>query len=160
MLTFYSNKMKITVLATVVVFGLISCTEKTETKVESTSSIAGTWSLVSSKVITKGDTVSTFPVKGQEMIKIFNDDTFAFFKHDLSGGKGEAAIFDAGAGTYTLKDGDYSEHLAYCNYRDWENRDFQFKLRVQNDSLIQTGIEKIDSLNINQEIVEIYVKKK
>jgi len=26
--------------------------------------------------------------------------------------------------------------------------------------LIQTGIEKIDSLNINQEIIEIYVKKK
>lgn len=152
--------MRISLLASALAIGLISCNEKTETKVVTAPSIAGTWSLVSSKVITKGDTVSTFPVKGQEMIKIFNDNTFAFFKHDLNGGKGEAAIFDSGAGTYELKDGDYSEHLAYCNYRDWENRDFKFKLHVQKDSLIQTGIEKIDSLNINQEIVEIYVRKK
>lgn len=152
--------MRITLLASALAIGLISCNEKTDTKVVTAPSISGTWSLVSSKVITKGDTVSTFPVKGQEMIKIFNDNTFAFFKHDLNGGKGEAAIFDSGAGTYELKDGDYSEHLAYCNYRDWENRDFKFKLRVQNDSLIQTGIEKIDSLNVNQEIVEIYVRKK
>jgi hypothetical protein len=152
--------MKITFLPAALVFCLISCNEKTDTKIETEPSIAGTWSLVSSRVITKGDTVSTFPVKGQEMIKIFNDNTFAFFKHDLNGGKGEAAIFDSGAGTYELKDEDYSEHLAYCNYREWENRDFKFKLKVKNDSLIQTGIEKIDSLNINQEIVEIYVRKR
>ncbi|GLU55305.1 hypothetical protein [Dyadobacter frigoris] len=152
--------MRITLLASALFFGLISCTEKIDTKIETAPSIAGTWTLVSSKVITKGDTVATFPVTGQEMIKIFNENTFAFFKHDLNGGKGEAAIFDSGAGTYELKDGNYSEHLAYCNYRDWENRDFKFKLRVQNDSLIQTGIEKIDSLNVNQEIVEVYVRKK
>ncbi|MCF0056099.1 hypothetical protein [Dyadobacter sp. CY356] len=152
--------MKITFLAAALVVSLISCNEKKDTKTETEPSIAGTWSLASSRVITKGDTVLTFPVKGQEMIKIFNDNTFAFFKHDLNGGKGEAAIFDSGAGTYELKNGDYSEHLAYCNYRDWENRDFKFKLDVKKDSLIQTGIEKIDSLNINQEIVEIYVRKK
>ena len=153
--------MKLTLIASALFCALFSC-KKEENSKDSTAapSIAGTWELVSSKVIAKGDTVLTFPVKGQEMIKIFNENTFAFFKHDLNGGKGEAAIFDSGAGTYELKDGNYSEHLAYCNYRDWENRDFQFKLRMQNDSLIQTGIEKIDSLNINQEIIEIYVKKK
>ena len=69
-------------------------------------------------------------------------------------------FFDAGSGTYTLDGEAYSEHLAYCNYREWENRDFHFNLRVHNDTLIQTGIEKIDSLNINQEILEIYVKKR
>jgi hypothetical protein len=140
---------------------LISCNEKTDNKETATSSsLAGTWKLVSSKIITKGDTVATFPIKNQEMIKIFNDDTFAFFKHDTNGAKGDLAVFEAGSGSYTLKDEDYAEHLEYCNYRGWENRDFKFKLRMHNDSLIQTGIEKIDSLNINQEIVEVYVRKK
>jgi hypothetical protein len=111
------------------------------------------------KVITKGDTAVTFPIRNQEMIKIFNDHSFAFFKHDTNKAKGDSAVFDAGGGSYTLRGEDYAEHLEFCNYRGWENRDFNFKLRMRNDSLIQTGIEKIDSLNINQEIVEIYIRK-
>ncbi|TDE17388.1 hypothetical protein [Dyadobacter psychrotolerans] len=144
-----------------ILLSLVSCNITSEvTEKNRTLPLAGTWNLVSSKVITKTDTVNTFPVKGQEMIKMFTDNEFSFFKHDLNYGKGESAVFDAGSGTYKLEGENYSEHLAYCNYRDWENRDFNFKLILKNDTLIQTGIEKIDSLNINQEIVEIYVKKK
>jgi hypothetical protein len=153
--------MKIKLLTCALLATLLSCNEKKDTKeVSATPSLTGTWKLVSGKVITKGDTVSTFPVPNQEMIKIFNEDTFAFFKHDTNGAKGDSAVFDAGSGSYTLKEDDYSEHLEYCNYRGWENRDFKFKLRMHGDTIIQTGIEKIDSLNINQEIVEVYVRKK
>ncbi|MVT10243.1 hypothetical protein [Chitinophaga tropicalis] len=117
--------------------------------------LTGTWRLVSAKVITKGDTVSTFPVAGQEMIKMFNATHFSFFKHDV----GEAnAVFDAGAGTFTLSGEDYKEQLSYCSAREWENRGFSFKVSFHHDTLVQKGVEKIDSLNINQEIVEVYVK--
>jgi len=121
--------------------------------------LSGTWQLVSAKVITKGDTAITFPVEGQKMIKIFNGSHFSFFRHDLEKGKGESPIFVAGGGTYKLSGEDYEEHLAYFSGRDWEGNDFHFKVTLRNDSLIQEGVEKIDSLGINQEIVEIYVRE-
>lgn len=151
--------MKIKLHAAIVLISCLSCEQKNTAEENSLSPIVGTWKLVSSKVITGKDTILTFPIHNQEMIKIFNEDTFAFFKHDTNGGKGDSAVFDAGSGTYKLNGQDYSEHLEYCNYRGWENRDFSFKLRLRNDTLIQTGFEKIDSLNINQEIVEVYVKR-
>lgn len=136
-----------------------SCQQK-ETKVEKKTDqpLIGTWHLVSSKSITKGDTTVTTPPKDQEMVKIFNNTDFAFFTHDLKKGKVAKPVFDSGSGTYTLQGNNYSEHLAYCNYRDWENRDFKFTVQFKNDTLIQSGIEKIDSLNIDHEIIEIYVK--
>jgi len=152
--------MRMKVISALIIIALISCNQKNSSLQNSPAPILGTWKLVSSKIITGKDTTATFPVRNQEMIKIFNEDTFAFFKHDTNGAKGDSAVFDAGAGTYKLNGQDYSEHLDYCNYRGWENKDFSFKLRISNDTLIQTGIEKIDSLNINQEIIEIYVKRR
>lgn len=136
-----------------------SCSERMKDQ-SSDSPLNGTWSLVSSAIIVNKDTTITFPVAGQEMIKIFNNDTFAFFKHDLSGGKDSSKVFDAGAGSYKLEGENYSEHLAYCNYRAWEGHDFSFQLKVNGDTIIQSGIEKIDSLGVNQEIREVYVRKK
>jgi hypothetical protein len=137
---------------------LASCSGQPKAKKTSEQSINGTWKLVSAKVITKGDTLNTFPVENQEMIKEFNDTHFSFFKHDVNKGKGKGAIFDAGSGTYTLNGDKYEEHLQYCSYRDWENLKFSFTLKISNDTLVQRGIEKIDSLNVNHEIVETYVK--
>ncbi|WP_214226911.1 lipocalin family protein [Pedobacter sp. B4-66] len=140
---------------------LASCTNQTETKkAKSEQPINGTWKLVSAKTITKGDTVSSFPVENQEMIKQFNDTHFSFFKHDISKGKGKNTVFDAGSGTYTLNGDKYEEHLQYCSYRDWEDLKFSFTVNIKNDTLVQRGIEKIDSLNVNHEIVETYVKLK
>ncbi|RNL53399.1 hypothetical protein [Pedobacter jejuensis] len=122
------------------------------------SKINGTWKLVSSLSITKGDTVNTSPPKNVEMIKILNDTHFAFFKHDLNKGKGTDATFDSGSGTYSLNGDNYKEHLAYCSAREWENHDFNFKVTLNQDTLTQSGIEKIENLNINREIVEVYVR--
>lgn len=107
----------------------------------------------------KGDTIDTSPVKSVEMIKIINDTHFAFFKHDLNQGKKIEAVFDAGAGTYKLSGETYTENLEYCNLRDWENHSFDFTLKLTADTLTQRGIEKIDNLNVNREIIEIYVRK-
>jgi hypothetical protein len=123
--------------------------------------IQGTWKMASAVTVTKGDSVVTYPIKGnkEEMIKVINDSHFAFFKHDLKGGTGKP-IFDSGAGTYTLVGDNYTENLQYCNYREWENHSFNFKVTFKGDTLIQRGIEKIDSLKIDHEIVETYIKLK
>jgi len=134
--------------------------KKTSDNTSKTPSLTGTWALVSSRVIMMEDTVNTYPVPNQEMIKMFTEKEFAFFKHDINKAAKDSAVFSAGSGTYTLNGEEYSEHLTYCNYREWENHDFHFNLKVSNDSLIQTGREKIDSLGVDQEIVEIYVRKK
>jgi hypothetical protein len=122
--------------------------------------IEGTWKLVSAVKIIKADTAVTYPEKGQEdeMIKVINGDHFAFFKHDLK--KGGKPIFDSGAGTYSLTGDDYTENLQYCNYREWEGHSFNFKVSFKGDTLQQKGIEKIDSLKIDQEIVETYIRIK
>lgn len=153
--------MKLLSLLAFSVLALASCTNQTDTKkVTSEQPINGTWKLVSAQIITKGDTVNTFPVENQEMIKQFNDTHFSFFKHDISKGKGKNAVFDAGNGTYTLNGDKYEEHLKYCSFRDWEDQKFSFTVNIKNDTLVQRGIEKIDSLNVNHEIVETYVKLK
>jgi hypothetical protein len=134
----------------------------TDTKTEEPAApIQGTWKLVSGLQITKGDTVVTYPEKGQEqeMIKVINGEHFAFFKHDLKK-PGTKPVFDSGAGTYTLTGADYTENLQYCNYREWEGHSFNFKVSFKGDTLVQKGIEKIDSLKIDHEIVETYIKIK
>jgi hypothetical protein len=152
--------MKALLAAGILVLLTASCSNQSSKETVS-NSIAGTWQLVTAKVITKGDTATTYPVPGQEMIKLFTSDNhFAFFRHDINLGKDSTAYYDSGSGTYTLSGENYTEHLAYCSARGWENKDFSFTLQVRNDSLIQKGIEKIDSLKIDHEIVEIYTRKK
>jgi hypothetical protein len=145
------------------VLGISSCQSSTSSEVSaSPGSVNGTWQLVSNIIITKGDTVVAYPVKGKNdvMIKLFNDTHFSFFRHDTLQGKTANPVYDTGAGTYTLVGNDYTEKLEYCNYREWENHEFKFKLTIKGDTLRQQGIEKIDSLNVDREIIETYVRKK
>jgi hypothetical protein len=141
-----------------------SCQQAGQAKEEAAgaSQIAGSWRLISNIIITKGDTVIAYPVKGKDqvMIKMYNDSHFSFFTHDTNQGKTVTPVYESGAGTYKLSGDNYSEHLEYCNYREWENHDFTFKLNIRQDTLIQRGIEKIDSLNVNREIIETYVRLK
>jgi hypothetical protein len=140
---------------------VISCStpvqneEATQTKIP----IQGTWKLLTGTLIEKNDTVITDYTKGKEFIKIINDTHFAFLSHDLNKGK-DSALFSAGGGNYSLKDSLYTEHLNYCNDRQWEGNDFQFTVSISNDTLIQQGIEKIDSLGVNRLNIERYVRIK
>ena len=155
--------MKYLSLALLLSMGLMACNQPKPAEQKTTkNAIFGTWKLISDRMIMKGDTTNTYPVKGsdQVMIKMYNDTHFAFFMHDSKHGKVKMPVYDTGAGTYKLSGTDYSEHLDYCNYREWENRDFKFKLTIKNDTLTQRGIERIDSLKINREIVETYLRIK
>lgn len=141
---------------------LVSCgtlDQSHETKT-TTIPIKGTWKLLTGTLIEKNDTAVTNYTIGKEFIKIINDTHFAFLSHDLNKGKNADAAFSSGGGNYSLKDSLYTEHLVYCSDRPWEGNDFQFTVTINNDTLIQQGIEKIDSIGVNRINIEKYVRIK
>jgi hypothetical protein len=141
---------------------LISCTSK-QNEVPTTSTslpIQGTWQLIDAMLIEKGDTSVTIGDKGVKFIKIINDSHFAFMQHDLNHGKDTSALYSSGAGTYTLKGDEYTEHLEFCGDRTWEDHDFTFKVTIKNDTFIQTGVEKVVEQGIERINTERYVRIK
>ena len=122
--------------------------------------IQGTWKLLNGTLIEKGDTTVTDYTKNTEFIKIINSNHFAFLSHDIHKGKDSTASFSAGGGKYSLQDSQYTEHLEYCNDRQWEGNDFQFTITINNDTLTQQGLEKIDSIGVNRINIEKYVRAK
>lgn len=122
--------------------------------------LTGTWQLISGTIIEKNDSTVTDYTKNKKFIKIINDTHFAFISHDLNKGKDSTALFSAGGGRYTLTDGLYTEHLEFCSDRAWEDSDFQFKVTITNDTLVQKGIEKVESEGIERLNIEKYVRMK
>ena len=141
---------------------LISCETKqgAEKTVAATNPLVGTWELVSGTTIQGSDTTTTDYTKNKKFLKIINETHFSFVGHDLSKGKDSLAFYTSGAGTYSLKDSSYTEHLQFCSDRAWEGNDFNFTIVIRNDSLTQTGIEKIEKINVNRLNIERYVKVK
>lgn len=141
---------------------LLSCgtNNKNEAIKKTVLPIEGTWKLISGTLIEKGDTVVTDYTKKISFIKIRNNTHFAFLSHDLNKGKTADSAFSAGGGHYSLKDSLYTEHLEYCSDRQWEGNDFEFTIIIQNDTLIQTGIEKVANTAINRLNIEKYVRIK
>ena len=123
-------------------------------------SLIGTWELISGMTIEDQDTIIIDYTKGQKMIKIINKTHFAFLRHDLNNGKDSSAIFVSGGGTYSLEGNKYIEHLEFCNYREWENNSFELEIRIDGDTLITNGIEKIEELNVNHVNIEKFIRIK
>jgi Cu/Zn superoxide dismutase len=137
-------------------------TSSTQAKpAETKSLIQGTWKLISGTTIEKTDTTVTDYTKDKSFTKVINNTHFAFMGHDLNKGKDSAsAFFSSGGGVYELNDNNYTEHLEYCNDRQWEGNDFNFTIGIQNDTLTQQGLEKIDSIGVNRVNIEKYVRVK
>jgi hypothetical protein len=156
--------MKITTCFAILSAAIISCNNVQPSSITATSektNIQGTWKLIEGVTIEKGDSVVTDYTKGKSFIKILNATHFSFMGHDLDKGKDTAAVFfSSGGGRYELKDSNYTEHLEYCNAREWENNDFHFTVSIHNDTLVQQGIEKIDSIGVNRINIEKYVRLK
>ncbi len=150
----------ISVVAMLVLF--ISCNSgiKVEETKTSKRSIEGTWKLLTGTLVEKGETIVTDYTKGKEFIKIINNPHFSFLSHDLNKGKDSTAEYSSGGGHYALSDNAYTENLEYCSDRQWEGNSFNFTVMINNDTLTQQGIEKIDSLGINRINTERYVRVK
>lgn len=140
---------------------VISCKNENESEPTKTEqNLVGTWRLISGLTIKGKDSVFTDYTRNQEMIKIINQTHFAFLRHDLNNGKDSLALYSAGGGTYELNGPTYTEHLDFLNFREWEGHDFTFEITFKGDTLIQTGIERIEDLGIDQKIIETYIKEK
>ena len=141
---------------------LLSCEARTtkDTSIPTPKPIAGTWQLVKGMLIEKGDTIVTDYTKNVSFIKIINETHFAFLQHDLNKGKDTPAVFVAGGGKYSLTDSLYIEHLEYCSDRVWEGNDFTFNIDIRGDTLIQKGIEKVESAGVNRVNIEKYIRVK
>jgi len=155
--------MKVKTALVVIAATLLSCsnnkTDKTEDK-KDVLPLVGTWQIVSGLTIQKKDSTFTDYTKGKKGIKIVNGTHFSFLIHDLTKGKEKTPLFDVGGGHYTLNGDKYTEYLDYCNAREWENNKFDFTITIKNDTLTQTGIEKIDSIGVNRINIEKYVRVK
>jgi hypothetical protein len=138
---------------------MIACTGSPEKdpQIGDNVSLKGTWKLLTGTLIEKGDTIVTDYSKDRSFIKIINDSHFAFLTHTL---RKDTTDFSAGGGTYSLKGNNYTEHLEYCSAKEWEGHDFTFTVTITGDTLIQSGIEKIESEGINRINIEKYIRAK
>ena len=153
--------MKKQISLSIIIMFLVACnTAVTNNETRQAIPIQGTWKLLTGTLIEKGDTTVTDYTKGQEFIKIINDTHFAFLSHDLNKGKDSTASYSSGGGDYTLKDSSYTEHLVYCSDRQWEGNSFQFTITINNDTLTQQGVEKVDSIGVNRLNIEKYIRVK
>lgn len=118
--------------------------------------MTGTWRLVSGMTITGKDT-AWYPTNFK-MIKIINNTHFAFLRHDLNPPKDSANHFDGGGGIYTVNGDQYTEHLDYYTDRNWEGKPFTFTVKMNGDTLTQTGVEKNEAEHIDHIIVEKYLR--
>ena len=158
-MNFYSNSLSlISRLSFCLLVTLSSCQKDINSNDDTLKkeSIIGTWKLLSGTIIQGKDTTVTDYTINLELIKIINESHFAFMKHDL--GNDSVNVFVSGGGRSTIKGTTYTEHLDFCNYREWENNTFNFEFTISNDTLVTTGIENIEALNINRLNIEKYVR--
>lgn len=151
--------MKTLYLLTLAAISFVSCSGPS-IEVHRDNPVIGTWKLISETLIENGDTVTTDYTKDVSFIKIINADHFAFLQHDLKKGADSNNVFVAGGGKYDFNDSSYTEHLEYCSAREWEGNDFSFTVSFSGDTLVQKGIEKIASQNVDRLNIEKYVRLK
>jgi hypothetical protein len=152
----YMRRILTFIIISTILFSCKSATNDEQSKLP----LKGTWKLIAGTVIENGNTTVTDYTQNVSFIKIINDTHFAFLQHDLNKGKDSAAVFVAGGGSYSLTDSLYTEHLEYCSDRQWEGNDFAFTITITNDTLVQKGIEKVESAEVNRINVEKYVRVK
>jgi Lipocalin-like domain len=111
---------------------------------EKSNPLEGTWQLLTGTIVENGKTTVTDYGRDRSFIKVINKTHFTFLLHDLQ--KDSVRLFSAGGGRYELKGNDYTEHLEYCSDRAWEGHDFHFTIQISGDTLIQSGMEKVDTI--------------
>jgi hypothetical protein len=140
--------MKNTIFLFLLLLSLCNCVEK-----EASKNIEGTWKMVYAETI-ENDTIKLKDLSNTTFIKIINRSHFAFFNQENT----STANFYGGAGTYTLKGNNYTETLNFTAVEAIKKHQFSFKIEIKGDTLIQSGIEKVEAAGLNRYIVEKYIK--
>ncbi|WP_298513090.1 hypothetical protein [uncultured Kordia sp.] len=111
--------------------------------------------MIAAKTI-EGDSIKFKDLTNTTFIKIINKNHFAFFNQENNSN----ANFYGGAGTYTLEGKQYTETLNFTAVEAIKNHTFSFTVKRKGDTLIQSGIERIEDAGIDRFIIEKYIKLK
>jgi len=132
----------------IALFTCVSCQIKSPK-----NAIEGTWKLIYAET-KQGDSIQVKALSNTDFIKIINSSHFAFINQDYE----NAENFYSGGGTYTYIENQYVETLSYTSVELIRNHEFPFTVRINGDTLTQTGIEDIKDAGIKREITEKYIK--
>ena len=130
--------------------------ENQEVKVSITSksnNIEGTWKMIYAEMI-ENDSLKLKDLSNTTFIKIINNNHFSFFNQENDSNEN----FYGGAGTYTLEGSNYIETLNFTGVEAIKNHVFPFLIEIKGDTLIQSGIEKVEAAGIDRKIIEKYIK--
>ena len=139
----------------ILLFFIVAC-NYTQVKKSSSlnkNSIIGTWKMIYAETI-ENDSLKVKELSNTSFIKIINKTHFSFFNQEYNSTKN----YYSGAGTYTLNKNNYTETLQYTTVAQIKNHQFSFLIELKGDTLIQSGIEKVEAAGINRKIIEKYLK--
>ena len=126
---------------------IVSCSTQVENHIE------GTWQMVYAQTM-ENDSISIKDLSNTNFIKIINQSHFAFFNQD----EVNSDNFYGGAGTYTIDGNNYVETLSFIKFQEIRGNQFPFHVEIIGDTLIQSGIEEVESAGINREVIEKYIR--
>ena len=131
---------------------LLAACAQTE-KGKDVSPVVGSWQLVYAH-IEQNDSIEVKDLNNSIFIKIINDSHFAFLNQVPETREG----FYGGAGSYTLAGNQYTEVLEYVGNPVLRGHEFNFTVVFKGDTLIQSGIEKVEEAGMDRFIVEKYLR--
>lgn len=143
--------MKNIILLIIFLITITSCNKKES--LNTTFNIEGTWKMIYAETL-ENDSLKLKDLSNTTFIKIINSSHFSFFNQDKKGTNN----FYSGAGTYFLNKNNYIETLQYTTVESIKNHQFSFNILIKGDTLIQSGVEKVEAAGINRQIVEKYIK--
>ena len=135
----------------IIIYSFINCSKRTS--LITNNKIEGTWKMVYAEII-ENDSLKLKDLSNTSFIKIINKSHFSFFNQENSGTNN----YYSGAGSYILKDDNYTETLNFTTVEAIKKHQFSFKIVVKGDTLIQSGIEKVAAAGMNRYILEKYIK--
>lgn len=138
-----------------VLFLFVFLLSSTVSAQEKKNPIEGTWELVSAKW-SNPDTTGLWPVTDHDQqIKMISRTHFVWINQDTS----RKDVYGFGGGKYTLDGDKYTEHIEMFNSPEWIGKSVTFTMKVEGDTLIQSGkmpLKKLGLADNDQETYEVY----
>ena len=151
--------MKNTFILFTFVLAFVACQQKNEsTKVlepKPVNKIIGTWKMVYAD-IQEVDSLQIKDLSKSEFVKIINKTHFSFFNQGYT----DPSLFYGGGGTYKLENNTYTEKLHFTSVDAIRDHEFPFTIEFKKDTLIQYGLEEVESANTKRYILEKYIRIK